>query len=136
MPSRFESRIKASTVLVNMTNRSEPFPMIDSAWPETKPWNISAICWIAPGFSTFSEIRTSTKKYEQQEEYQDLHGEGLGDGSLCIVGLDMHGMQNARGQVTKVAVQQDRERICFVHTVVLFLSNLMWTRRETVELLR
>ena len=76
------------------------------------------------------------KKYEQQDEYQDLHGEGLGDGSLCIVGLDMHGMHNARGQITKVAVQQDRDRICFVHTVVLFVSNLMWTRRETVELLR
>ena len=93
--------------------------MIDSAWPETKPWNISATCWIAPGFSTFSEMRTSTKNINSRQEHQDLHGEGLGDGSLCIVGLDMHGVQNARRQVTKVAVQQGRERICFVHTVVL-----------------
>jgi len=30
-PRRFESRIKASTVLVNMTNRCAPGPMIESA---------------------------------------------------------------------------------------------------------
>src|SRR6266851_4103920 len=36
--------------------------MIDSPWSETKPWIISATCWMVPGFSTFKENRTSRKK--------------------------------------------------------------------------
>ncbi len=83
--------------------------MIESAWPETKPWIISAICWIGPGFSTFKRKRTSTKKYQQQADHQQFHGKCLGDGSLRIVGLHVDRVQNLGGQIPEVLVQRSSD---------------------------
>ena len=49
------------------------------------------------------------EKDKKQPQHQDLHGEGLGDGGLRIVGLHVDRVQDLRGQIPKVLVYRIRD---------------------------